>query len=108
MTKELQISQEDLELVEFDAAKYLSSDAMIAEYLTAIAEEGDMALLLEALNTAARARGMSQLAKETGLNRESLYRTFAKGANPRFETVAKVLSALGVCMKFQVCSTQQT
>jgi probable addiction module antidote protein len=83
-------------LHEFDASRYLTDDSAIAEYMTAILEEGDPDLLLLALGDIARARGMSQIAKETGLGRESLYKALAPGAKPRFDTVLKVAKALGV------------
>lgn len=83
-------------LVPFDAARYLSDDAAVAEYITAVLETEDPALLLLALGDVARARGMAQVAKETGLGRESLYKAFAPGAKPRFDTVLKVARALGV------------
>jgi probable addiction module antidote protein len=83
-------------LHEFDASRYLTDDAAIAEYMTAILEEGDPDLLLLALGDIARARGMSQIAKDTGLGRESLYKALAPGAKPRFDTVLKVAKALGV------------
>ncbi|NCB57664.1 MAG: putative addiction module antidote protein [Gammaproteobacteria bacterium] len=83
-------------LSSFDAADYLDSEEAIAEYLNAILEEDDPALFLTALGDVAKARGMSQIAVQTGLGRESLYKTFAPGAHPRYETVIKVLKALGV------------
>jgi probable addiction module antidote protein len=87
-------------LREFDPARYLSDDAAIAEYMTAILEEGDPDLLLLALGDIARARGMSQIARDSGLGRESLYKALSPGAKPRFDTVLKVAKALGV--KFTV------
>ena len=83
-------------LVPFDAAEYLTDDAMIAEYINAILEEDDPDLLLLALSDVARARGMSEVAKEAGLGRESLYKALAPGAKPRFDTVIKVARALGL------------
>ena len=83
-------------LVPFDAARYLTDDAAVAEYVTAVLETGDPDLLLLALADVARARGMAQVAKEAGLGRESLYKALAPGAKPRYETVMKVVRALGV------------
>lgn len=83
-------------LVPFDAARYLTDDAAIAEYMTAVLETEDPDLLLLALGDVARARGMAQVAKEAGLGRESLYKALAPGAKPRFDTVLKVARALGV------------
>lgn len=83
-------------LTAFDASEYLDSDEVIFEYLTAALESDDPDLLLAALGDIAKARGMSQIAKETGLGRESLYKALAPGAKPRFDTVLKVMHALGV------------
>lgn len=80
----------------FDAARYLTDDAAVAEYMTAVLESGDPDLLLLALGDVARARGMAAVAKEAGLGRESLYKALAPGAKPRFDTVLKVARALGV------------
>ena len=83
-------------LLPFDAARYLTDDAAIAEYMTAILETDDPDLLLLALGDVARARGMAQVAKDSGLGRESLYKALAPGAKPRFDTVLKVARALGI------------
>lgn len=83
-------------LIDFDAADYLDSDEAIAEYLTAILEQDDPALTLKALGDVAKARGMAQIARDSGLGRESLYKAFRPGAQPRFDTVVKVMKALGV------------
>jgi probable addiction module antidote protein len=89
-------------LLAFDAARYLTDDAAVAEYLTAVLESEDPDLLLLALGDVARARGMAQIARETGLGRESLYKALAPGAKPRFETVMKVARALGVKLTARV------
>lgn len=83
-------------LLPFDAARYLTDDAAIAEYMSAVLETDDPDLLLLALGDVARARGMAQVAKDSGLGRESLYKALAPGAKPRFDTVVKVARALGV------------
>ena len=80
----------------FDVAEYLDSEEMIAEYLSQILADGDTDELLEAMGHIAKAKGMSQIAKDTGLGRESLYKTFQAGAKPRFEMVMKVLDSFGV------------
>lgn len=85
-----------LKLVPFDAARYLDDDEAIAEYMTAVLETNDPDLLLLALSDVARAKGMTQVAKDAGLGRESLYKALSPGAKPRFETVMKVARALGV------------
>lgn len=84
------------ELVPFDAARYLTNDAAIAEYITAVLETDDVDLLLAALRDVARARGMAQVANEAGVGRESLYKALTPGAKPRFDTILKVARALGV------------
>jgi probable addiction module antidote protein len=86
----------------FDAADYLENDVVIAEYLTAAVEDPNPDAFFTALGDVARARGMGQIAKETGLGRESLYKALSAGAHPRYETVNAVLRALGV--KFAVVS----
>src|SRR5580658_8583246 len=81
---------------QFDAAAYLDSDEVIAEYLTAAAEDANPEVFLAALGDVAKARGMAQIAKDAGLGRESLYKALSAGARPRFATVNAVLQALGV------------
>lgn len=83
-------------LKKFDVSDYLDDEEMIAEYLSAILENGDQELLLLAIGDVAKARGMTQIAKRTGLGRESLYKALAPGAKPRFETIIKVLKALDI------------
>src|SRR6202453_792858 len=80
----------------FDASSYLDSEEMIAEYLTAAAEDENPDLLLLAIANVAKARGMTHVAKAAGLSRESLYKTLAPGAHPRFRTVQAILRALNV------------
>ena len=80
----------------YDTADYLTDEETIAEYLSAALQDPDPDMLLVAVKNIARARGMAQLAKDTGLGRESLYKALAPGAKPRYDTVLKVLRALGV------------
>lgn len=82
----------------FDAADYLDSDESIEAYLSAALEDDDPDLFLAAVKDVARARGMTQLAKDTGLGRESLYKALAPGAKPRYDTILKVVKALGVTL----------
>lgn len=84
------------ELPEFDVSKYLNDEASIAEYLTMVIEEDDPALLAATLGDIAKARGMTEIAKSTGLAREALYKALRADAQPRFDTVSKVCAALGV------------
>ena len=80
----------------FDAANYLNDEEDVAAYLAAVMEEGDPALLAGALGDIARARGMTQLAKDTGLSRESLYRSLSGERAPSSDTLFKVLKAMGL------------
>ena len=86
-------------LATFDISQYFDNKEMIAEYLSQVIEDGDMDELLEAIGNIAKAKGISQIAADTGLGRESLYKTFQSGSKPRFETVMKVLRSLGVNIK---------
>jgi probable addiction module antidote protein len=81
---------------DFDVAEYLDSPEAIAAYLSEAFETGDDALIARALGAVARVKGMKDIAKETGLNRENLYRSLSEGGNPELGTVMKVLDALDV------------
>lgn len=91
-----------LEVTKFDIAQYLDNKEVIAEYLSQILADGDMDELLEALGNIAKAKGMSQIASETGLGRESLYKTFHKGTKPKFDTIIKVMQSFGLRMQVSV------
>jgi probable addiction module antidote protein len=80
----------------FDVADYLDDEEMITEYLSVVLEENNPNLFLVAIKDIARARGMNQLAKDTGLGRESLYKSLADGAKPRYDTVFKIIKALNI------------
>jgi probable addiction module antidote protein len=80
----------------FDIADYLDSGEVVAEYLNAALEDSNPDVFLAAVADVAKAKGMTQVSVDTGLGRESLYKAFAPGAKPRYETVLKVLRALGV------------
>ncbi len=86
---------------DFDAADYLVDDEAVAEYLSAALEDPDPEMFLTAVRTVARARGMTQLAKDSGLGRESLYKALAVGAKPRYDTILRVTRALGVRLQAQ-------
>lgn len=85
-----------VKMSKFDAVDYLNSEEMMAEYLAAAMEDDNPDVFLAALADVAKARGMAQLSKDTGLGRESLYKTLSPGAKPRFETIVKITKALGV------------
>lgn len=80
----------------FDVADYLDDEETIAEYINVALDDPNPEMLLLALRNVARARGMSQLARDTGLGRESLYKALSEGAKPRYDTLFKVMRALGV------------
>lgn len=80
----------------WDAAEHLKSDADMAAYLEAALEDGDPALVAAALGDIARAKGMSGIARQTGLGRESLYKALSRDGNPEISTVLKVVKALGL------------
>ncbi len=85
-----------VETLSFDSARHLETEEDIALYLEAVLAEDDPALLCHALGQVARAKGMTQLARETGLAREALYRALSADGNPELATVMKVMRALGV------------
>ena len=84
------------DLKKFDIAEILDSEQAMAEYLNAALEDDDPAFLITAIGDIARAQGMSKIAEKTGLGRESLYKSFREDASPRFDTVQRVVSALGL------------
>lgn len=92
MTKKIKIA----DLPEFDITEHLDSEQAIAEYITIVLEENDPAALADALGVAARARGMTEIAKQSGLTREALYKALRSDAHPRFDTISRVCAALGV------------
>ncbi|WCN07513.1 addiction module antidote protein [Marinomonas mediterranea] len=83
-----------MQLKNFDMAEQLRDDEGIAEYLSQVLEEGDTDELIHALGHVAKAKGMTQVAKDSGLGRESLYKALRVGSKPQFSTVVKVLKAL--------------
>ena len=92
MTKRIKAA----DLPDFDAARYLDSEKAIAAYLTDILAANDPALLAAALGDIARSRGMSEIAKASGISREALYKALRSDAQPRFDTISRVCAALGV------------
>jgi probable addiction module antidote protein len=83
----------------YDSAEYLKTEEDVANYLEAVFEDGDPALVAHALGVVARAKGMAKIAKKAGLGRESLYKALSKGGNPKIDTVLKVVHALGLKLK---------
>ena len=85
-----------IETTRFDVQDYLKSPAERAAYLEAVLEDGDVSLIAAALGDIAKARGVSAFSRESGLSRETIYKTFKAGGNPTLETVAKAAKALGL------------
>jgi probable addiction module antidote protein len=81
---------------EFDPARYLKNEKMIAEYLAICLEDPNPGVFLAALGDVVKARGIAQIAKDSGLRRESLYKTFEPGKRPQYETIRKITGALGL------------
>jgi probable addiction module antidote protein len=94
-----------LELAAFDASDYLDSEEVIAEYLAVALEDADPDAFLAAVSDVAKARGITDVAAQAGLGRESLYKALRPGARPRFDTVRRLLIALGV--RLEVVATAQ-
>jgi len=82
----------------FDAADYLDTEARQVAYIAAALESGDADFVRDALGLVARARGMGEIAREAGLNRESLYKALGKSGNPEFSTVLRIVRALGLTL----------
>ena len=84
-----------METTKFDIADYLDSEEMIAEYLNTVLEDGNSSDLIVAIGHIAKSIGMTKIAEKTGMSRPSLYKALSDGAKPQFETIMKVLSAIG-------------
>ncbi len=80
----------------FDITRLLDNEEAMAEYLSQVLEDGDNAELIRALGHIAKAKGMATVAKESGLGRESLYKALSEGSQPRFDTISKIINALGL------------
>lgn len=88
----------------WDASEYLETEEDIAAYLNAALEDGDPALLQAALGDVAKARGMTAIAREAGVGRESLYKSLSENGNPSWQTVTKVLAALGLKIEIKAAA----
>jgi probable addiction module antidote protein len=91
-----------IELLPWDVADHLDSEEAMVGYLNAVLGEDDPILLMAALGDVARAKGMTQVSRETGLGRESLYKALSLQGNPEFATVQKVLRSLGLRLRVSV------
>jgi probable addiction module antidote protein len=89
----------------FEIADYLDNNAMIAEYLNIVLEEGNNDEIIAAIGHIAKAIGMTKIAEKTGLSRPSLYKALSDGAKPQFSTILKVLRAVGGQVKINPIST---
>lgn len=98
MSEKIKVS----ELPEFDMAEHIKTEADIAAYLNIVLEEGDGAELAHALGVIARAKGMAEIAEKSGITREALYKALRPNAQPRFDTVHKVMQAMGVKLQARV------
>ena len=101
MSKKIRV----IDMPNFDPTECLKDDADISAYLSVVIEEGDAGELAHALGVAARARGMAQIAEETGIGREALYKALRADAQPRFDTISRVCKALGVKLVVQPTGT---
>lgn len=90
----------------WDVAEHLETEMDMAAYLDAALEDGDAALVVAALGDIARAKGMSQIARDAGLGRESLYKALSTTGNPEFVTILKVVRALGLQLHVQAIDVQ--
>jgi probable addiction module antidote protein len=97
MSKKIKVE----DLPTFDPAEHLKDDADIAAYLSLVIDEGDAGELAHALGIAARARGMANIAEQTGIGREALYKALRADSQPRFDTISRVCKALGVKLVVQ-------
>lgn len=97
-----------LKLTRWDSSEYLDSDEAIQAYIDACLDEanGDPAFIVNALGVIARAKNMSQLARDTGISREGLYKAFSEQGNPTFATVAKVATALGLSLELKTVNAE--
>lgn len=98
MSEKIKVS----ELPEFDMSEHIKTEEDIAAYLNIVLEEGDGAELAHALGVIARAKGMAEIAEKSGITSEALYKALRPNAQPRFDTVHKVMQAMGVKLQARV------
>jgi probable addiction module antidote protein len=104
MTNKIKVA----DLPEFDMAQYLGTDEEVAEYLRQVLEDGEPGELAAALGHIAKARGMTEIAKASGIKREALYKALRPNAQPRLDTVQRVCKALGVTLTAKVTDPRET
>jgi probable addiction module antidote protein len=98
------MNMDEVKFVPFDPSKFLGSDEAIKDHLEDAMDSGDAKVIAGAIGDVARAKGMSQLARETGMSRESLYRALSEEGNPQLSTVLKVLEAMGLKLSIELAS----
>jgi probable addiction module antidote protein len=98
------MAKKKLKTTAYDSAQYLDSSETISAYMEEALETEDPVFIAHALGTVARARGMSEIAKQAGLSRESLYKALSSEGNPEFGTVLRVMHALG--LRFSITPTR--
>ncbi|MDR1424174.1 MAG: putative addiction module antidote protein [Azoarcus sp.] len=96
----------DVKFSRYDTADYLKTEDDIAEYLDAVMEDGTPALIAAALGDVARARNLSQLARDVGMTRQGLDKALSGDGNPRLATVVKVVQALGLRLSMKPAAAQ--
>jgi probable addiction module antidote protein len=97
-----------LKTTRFDAADYLDSEERQAAYISAALETGDADFVRDALGIVARAGGMGEIAKNAGLNRESLYKALGETGNPEFSTVMRIVRAMGLTLSARPAEATRT
>ena len=95
-----------VKFTKFEAYRYLDNDELIAGYMEEILKDGDPKLILSALNDIAKAKGMSKIAEKSGLGRESMYKALKPDAKPRFETIMKIIQAMGFTLSIEAPASQ--
>ena len=90
----------------FEVYEYLDNDEIIAGYMEEVLKDGDPKLILSAINDIARAKGMSKIAEKSGLGRESMYKALKPNAKPRFETIMKIIQAMGFTLSIEAPGPQ--
>lgn len=96
-----------VKISKWEASKYLDNPEIVAEYLSAALATNDVNLMLKALRNVARAQGMTEIAEKAGVGRASLYKSLEEGAQPKFETIMKLMNAFGLHLSAAVQHTEE-
>jgi len=91
----------------WDLAEHIDTEEAVIAYIEAAFEDGDPAVITAVLGTVAKSKGMTEIAKKTGLSRESLYKSLAENGNPSFATIMKVLSSLGIRLEAKLIEVER-